>query len=113
MTPRLVTHMLVGLLIRSAQNEGGFATVLHKGDVISGIILVQTLEHGKETGLFERMADMQGHYKMTPIATQYWGDTQGLAQYIERRVRSDPDLWLIELDIPEPQRFIAQLFDES
>lgn len=113
MTPRLATHILVGSLNRRAQEEGGFVTILHKGDETSGIILIQTLEKGKETGLFERMNDMQGNYKMTPVATQYWGDAQSMAQYIERRIGSDPDLWLIELDIPDPQRFIVQLFDES
>ena len=31
-----------------------------------------------------------------------------LATYVARRRRSDPDLWIIELDIPEAERFAAE-----
>ncbi|MEO8722047.1 MAG: DUF1491 family protein [Sphingobium sp.] len=99
--------MLVGALIRRAQTAGGFATVLRKGDQISGAILLQTMLRGNETGLFERIPDLAEGYRLGPCGAQYWGDPQALAQYIERRIRSDSDLWLIELDIADAEQFAA------
>jgi len=31
-----------------------------------------------------------------------------LADWSQKRVRFDEDLWLIELDVPDPERFIAE-----
>jgi hypothetical protein len=100
--------MLVGALIRRTQAAGGFATILRKGDAISGVILLQTMLRGSETGLFERIPDLDGGYRLVPCAAQYWGDSQAVAHYIERRVRSDRDIWLVELDIADAEQFAAQ-----
>jgi hypothetical protein len=108
-TARIASHMLVGAIVRRAHEQGGFATIVHKGDATSGVIIIQTLEKGVETGLYERIPNGQGEYEMTACGAQYWGNHEQVAQYIDRRTRSDPDLWLIELDIPEPQRFIAEI----
>ena len=31
------------------------------------------------------------------------------SEYLERRQRQDPDLWIIELDVPDGEQFIAAL----
>ena len=100
--------MLVGQLIRRVQAAGGFATVLRKGDPISGMILIQTLEKGEETGLFERVVGLDDRAQLVPAGQVHWGKTEEMAQYIARRVRSDPDIWIIELDIPEAERFAGE-----
>ncbi|MGV3770270.1 MAG: DUF1491 family protein [Sphingobium phenoxybenzoativorans] len=100
--------MLAGALIRRAGQEGGFAAVLRKGDAISGVILVQCLERGRKTGLFERVPDFSGGYHMAPCGPADDSDPDALTQYIARRMRPDPDLWLIELDISEAERFAAE-----
>lgn len=108
MDERLASHMLVGALIRRAQAAGGFVMVLRKGDPTSGSILVQCTEKGRETGLFERIPDYAGGYKLVPCGPKSSGDSEEKAQYLERRRRSDPDLWLIELDIADAERFAAE-----
>tara|TARA_R110000782_G_scaffold268689_1_gene365523 strand:- start:58137 stop:58478 length:342 start_codon:yes stop_codon:yes gene_type:complete len=113
MTDRLNSHILVQALIRKTQSEGGFATVLRSGDRISGAILVQTVERGQEPRVYERISDFSGGYALMPIATQYSGDPEGLAQYIERRCKSDPDLWLVELDVANAERLAAALLTEG
>jgi hypothetical protein len=100
--------MLVTTLIRRTQAMGGFATVLRKGDSISGAILIQTLDKGQESGLFERVFAGDAGYQIMPAASKYWGQAQELTQYIARRVLADTDLWLIELDIPDAERFIVE-----
>lgn len=109
MDDRLASQMLVGALIRRAQGQGGFATVLRRGDAISGAIIIATLERGRETGLFERVPDYTaGGYRLTPCGPADSDDPMARHQYMERRVRSDPDLWFIELDIAEAERFAAE-----
>ena len=36
------------------------------------------------------------------------GDEEPFDLYIERRKSRDPDIWVIELDIPNAERFIVE-----
>ncbi|HEY9579772.1 MAG TPA: DUF1491 family protein [Rhizorhapis sp.] len=105
MSDRLTSRMLTSALIRRAGQEGGFATILRKGDEVAGTILLLCLEKGTETGLFERMSDYEGGYRLMPCGPQN-GEFE---PYLERRIKSDPDMWIIELDIVEPERFAAEI----
>lgn len=100
--------MLVGVLVRRSAAAGGFATVLVKGDEISGVILIQILEKGRELGLLERVSDFTGGYRLTRCGPAPEEGAEALSQYLARRRRSDPDLWVIELDIPDAERFAAE-----
>ncbi|WP_340266428.1 DUF1491 family protein [Sphingobium mellinum] len=105
---RLTSAMLVGVLVRRAAAAGGFATVLAKGDAISGVILVEAVERGKPQGLFERTPDFAGRYVLNRCGPPPESGPDMLSQYIERRRRVDPDLWVIELDIADAERFAAE-----
>jgi hypothetical protein len=105
---RLTSAMLVGALRKRVATAGGFAAILAKGDEISGVILIQTLEKGQETGLFERVPNFDGGYALMRCGPSPEEGPDALDQYIARRRRADPDLWLIELDIPEAERFAAE-----
>lgn len=105
---RLDSQTLVSALIRRVQAAGGFATVIHKGDPTGGVILVQLLDRGRFGTLLERMTDLSG--RQTMVATGPGSTTQisEIEDYISKRRRSDPDLWLIELDVAEGERFAAE-----
>lgn len=105
---RLTSAMLVGALRRRVSGAGGFATILVKGDDISGVILIQVLEKGQEIGLFERVPNLMGGYALMRCGPAPAEGAEAMAQYVARRRRSDPDLWIIELDIPEAERFAAE-----
>jgi hypothetical protein len=83
--------------------------VLHKGDEQGGVILVQCLERGRFCGLFERMTDFDGHRTLARTGPKDDSQDIELKDYIEKRRRSDPDLWLIELDVAEAPRFAAEM----
>ncbi|WP_411973980.1 DUF1491 family protein [Sphingobium sp. 3R8] len=100
--------MLVGALRRRVAAAGGFATILVRGDAISGVILVQTMEKGQESGLFERVSNFAGGHALMRCGPSVEEGSEALALYVARRRRSDPDLWIIELDIPEAERFAAE-----
>lgn len=108
MSDRLTSRMLASALVRRAGQAGGFATVMRKGDEVAGVILLQCLEKGTDCGLFERMPDYEGGYRLMRCGPESGADSAAVAQYLERRVKSDPDIWLIELDIAQAERFAAE-----
>lgn len=105
---RLTSQMLVSALSRRTEAAGGFAAVLHKGDPLGGIILVQIVERGVFKGLFERMTDLSGRQSLVAIGPKQDSQAIELSDYISKRRRSDPDLWVVELDVAEGERFAAE-----
>jgi hypothetical protein len=103
--PRLATSVLAGALIRKAEGEGGFAAVLVKGDPTSGAMLLILTERGGNPRILERLLRPDGSYRWAqPIE-----NPAEVPAFIARRRQFDPDLWLIELDIPSMERFTAEM----
>ncbi|MDX2209348.1 MAG: DUF1491 family protein [Sphingopyxis sp.] len=102
---RLPARLLVDLLLRSAVAGGGFATVLARGDDHGGAVLIQCRDRGAEGPLLERLFD--GLWQ--PVGPESAAGPAERDAYIARRRRADPDLWLIELDIPDAPQFVAEL----
>jgi len=106
MSDRLASSVLVGALIRLAEAEGGFAAVLAKGDATSGSILIILTERGANPAVYERLLEGDGRYRWQRAA-QSIEKQEEIPALIAGRRRFDPDLWVIELDIPSSERFAA------
>ena len=109
MTPRLATNVLVGAMVRKAQAEGGFAAVLAKGDPNSGSVIVILTERGTDPRILERLLLADGRYGWQSSTGLEIDDPAAVPGFIARRRRSDPDLWVIELDIPSAKRFADEM----
>ncbi len=107
--PRLSAEMTVQSLLRKVNQNGGFGAVLQKGDRISGAILILCVEKGKDPRLLEKMPSLDGPSTWQVIWPQGTEKKQELDGYLKRRSGFDPDLWLIELDIPDAERLIAEM----
>jgi hypothetical protein len=111
MSPRLASSVLVGGLVRKAESEGGFAAVLAKGNPTAGTIIVILVERGGNPAILERILQPDGAYRWQE--TRHGKDvavrTQDVPAFVARRRRSDPDLWVLELDIPCAERFAAEM----
>lgn len=107
MEPRLPAHLEVGALIRRVAAEGGFASVLHKGEADAGTVMLVLTERGLNARVYERMPDAQGHRVWTCSRTENPDDKRELSDWLDRRAASDPDLWIVELDIADGERFIG------
>ena len=94
-------------LIRAVEAAGGFAAVLHKGERDAGSILVVLAEKGGSARLFERVPDATGHRIWTCTRHQDSENSHDFNQYLAHRQGSDPDLWIVELDIADGERFIG------
>ena len=90
--------------MRRAEAEGGFATVLRKGDPDRGTLTLVLQQRGEIRGILERELGPSFNYEWTfkPAGSE------SLVELVARRERFDTDFWLIELDIAEPERFIAE-----
>ena len=108
MEPRIASSILVTALLRRAEAEGGFGTVLAKGDATAGSVAVVLVERGANPRLFERMLQPDGRYAWGETPQRPEGD-EALRALIERRRRVDPDLWVVELDIASAERFAAEM----
>lgn len=104
----LPSRLLVDLLRRSVDSAGGFATILARGDDGGGMLLIQCCDRGAYGPLLERQFD--GVWRAVgpdPASDKDGNDAR--AAYIARRRSVDPDLWLVELDIPDAPLFVAKL----
>jgi hypothetical protein len=115
MSPRLATSVLVGGLVRKAETQGGFAAVLAKGDPTAGSLIVILVERGGPPSILERILQPDETYKWRhagPQASDNIVKSEDVPAFVARRRRFDPDLWVLELDIPSAERFAAEMNDE-
>jgi hypothetical protein len=106
---RLASSVEVGALRRLAESQGGFAAVLAKGDANAGSILVILAQNGRKLRILERLLQPDGRYQWQDIAAQVIDKEEEIEALLTRRRRYDPDLWLLELDIPSAERFAAEM----
>jgi len=106
---RLATSVLASALARRAEAEGGFAAFLAKGDANAGALLVILLEKGGNPRIFERILQSEGRYAWRESAQKAAANAEELDKFLARRRENDPDLWVLELDIPFSERFAAEM----
>ena len=107
MTSRLPAHLEVSGLLRQVSAAGGFAAVLHKGEREAGTIVVICAENGTNRRLFERMPGADGTRSWAVSMSEDTENSVKFDEYTRRRSAQDPDLWIIELDIANGERFIG------
>lgn len=105
---RLTSQVLATALLRRAQDAGGFGAVLAKGDPTAGAIAVILAEKGRKACFLERLLQADGSYSWQ-ASRQDIENEQELNSFLERRRKSDPDLWILELDIASAERFAAEM----
>lgn len=108
MSTRLPAHLEVAGLLRSAQADGDFGMVLHKGDRDGGTILVVLLDKQGLGTLYERLPERDGSRKWSLVKSQVTDNKSEFEDYLDRRKSQDRDVWIVELTVAKPQRFIQQ-----
>ena len=110
---RLPPRLEVPALVRRAEAQGGFATVLNKGDPEGGAVLLVVTSRGRHIACLDRILGTSGSYEWRPAGPGESAESGEVASFLAKRRQFDPDLWLIELDIAEPERFIAETTSEG
>ena len=108
MAERLPAHLEASAFLRHAEQAGGFGMVLRKGDPDRGALILIVGNRGRHFGCLERTLSGDGSYHWQQVGPGSDDGTETIADWSQKRVKFDSDLWLIELDIPSPERFIAE-----
>jgi hypothetical protein len=109
MSGRIPAHLEVTGLIRAVAGAGGFGTVLAKGERDAGTLVIICCEKGTNCRAYERMPQLDGTRKWVLAKAQDPENPFEFSEYCDRRKRQDQDLWLVELDIADGERFIGNL----
>ena len=104
---RLPAALEVSALSRAVSAEGGFVTVIAKGEPDAGTILLVLLERGTDARLYERMPQASGKRAWECTRRQENESYEQFNEALARRHQQDPDLWIVELDVPRAERFIG------
>jgi hypothetical protein len=105
---RLPAHLEVAGLLRRAEAVGGFGMILRKGDPDRGSLLLVIGSRGQHFACLERMLSLDGAYKWQATGPSESASSVEVADFLARRARFDEDSWAVELDIAQPERFIAE-----
>lgn len=105
---RLAAKLEVSGLVRRIETEGGFATIVNKGDAEGGALLLVVSSRGRYIACLERILGLSGRYEWRHAGPPESSPFDELRSFLAKRTRFDPDLWVVELDIAEPERFIAE-----
>lgn len=103
----LSTDIWVSALIRRAELAGAFAVVARKGDPRAGAVLVKVLNRSDNTArLYSEATRLDGERVwMQPAPSDQEPE---LDRYIERALRIDPDLWVVEIEDKQGRHFLTE-----
>jgi hypothetical protein len=104
---RLPSGIVVSALLRRVNDQGGLGVVRARGHAEAGAILVIAGELGANLRILERGIGPSGATELVQTGPA-GGDSEEIEAYWRRRRSRDPDLWVIELDIPFAERFAAE-----
>jgi hypothetical protein len=81
---------------------------MKRGDAERGSLLLFVTSRGVHLACLERVLDLDGTYRWQRVGPSESASSAEIADFLVRRARFDEDLWAIELDIADAERFIAE-----
>lgn len=71
-------------------------------------MLLLLSSRGTHIAALERVLDLDGSYRWERVGPAESAGSLEISDFLARRTRFDEDLWAIELDIADAERFIAE-----
>jgi hypothetical protein len=112
---RLKSSIWVAAYLRRCQGEGVFGAVRRRGAEEAGAIFIKVSRLDGSADLYGP-APQSAFDEARPSERFYSPALKGLPlpeadieAYLQRQVRFDPDLWIVELDVPSAERFAAEM----
>lgn len=102
---RLTSEFWVSALTRRLQNEGGFAAVVKRGATEAGAVFLILRPRAGNLSLFGPAP--QTNYDEARPSERYFaplvrsGSQEDIDAKLEREMRFDPDIWIVELETEE------------
>jgi hypothetical protein len=103
----LSSDLWVSALIRRAELEGAYATVVRKGDDRAGSVIVKAYDTSTRTAkLYTEAFGNDGEpLWIQPVTSDSEAE---LDAYIARQRGYDPDLWVVEIEDRQGRHFITE-----
>jgi len=101
----------VDALIRRAESGLAAAYVIRRGDEDAGAVLVKVVQSREVCRLFVPQRDETGERIWVQHSREAC-DEREIDEYCQRRVRSDPDLWIIEIEDRQGRHFLTEPVEE-
>jgi hypothetical protein len=98
----------VASILRRVAASGDFAAVMKKGDPDRGSLIIFVASRGRHVACLERVLAFDGSYCWQSVGPADSASSAEITDFLARRARFDEDLWAIELDIADAERFIAE-----
>jgi hypothetical protein len=105
----LKTGIWASALIRRAELGGAFATVARKGDSDAGAVLVKVVTGPGRARLYAPALDGEGESIWLDLSSGPLGvEEAAVDAYAQKRVASDPDLWIVEIEDRAGRHFLTE-----
>jgi hypothetical protein len=98
--PRVKAGFWVSMALRLADRDGRAGVVLRKGDADSGGVLV-VLRAREGLVVLSQIRTADGALAWMRATGPTPVDQAAVDAYVERQVRFDPDIWVLEFDAPD------------
>ena len=95
--PRLKARLLVQAILRRYDQEAIPAYIRRSGDADAGTVLLKIALSAREAVVLSQARDAEGRAGWLRLGGERIAETEAEAQ-IERAVRRDPDLYVIEVE---------------
>lgn len=99
--PALPASVAVDAIRRQVTAAGGFATLLATGSPWGGALLL-VHRHGGDVVAYEKLPTLSG----APLWRAAARGESAVDAFVASQQKFDPDIWVLELDIAEPARFV-------
>lgn len=103
----LKAKLQVQALIRRAESAGAFVAVVASGDRDAGTILVQVNSLDGKAALYGQTRDEDFHRIWEVLLPPGTPET-AVAELTMRRRRTDPDLWVVEIEDRQRRHFLSE-----
>ena len=108
MSERLPAGVEAGAIMRGVEARGGFGTIIKRGDPDRGALTLLVMQRGEMRHVLQRRLAEDFQYRWAEISHFCVTDPPELRKFLDSTGLSDPDSWLIELDVADAERFVAE-----
>ncbi|WP_084691041.1 DUF1491 family protein [Sphingomonas sp. SRS2] len=106
---RPASGLLVSALIRRVEADGGSAMVIAKGDAVAGAMLLILADRGVVGAIVDRVWRFDGGHGFERVGPADPNEPGAAGDYVAKRRRSDPDLWVVEVDHREAEKIAGEM----